>query len=229
MLDFIYAVDDGVTPLAVAASSELGKRIYAYTSRAEAAQAVRSRRHLISDQLNELAATKPGAHVLSLACGHLREAQLSSAVLQGRLGRYVAIDQDPESIALVEREMGHLGIETLAGSVRDILQGRFALNGFDFVYAAGLYDYLPTPVAQRLFERLFRMLNPGGRLLLANFIPNISNVGFMEAYLDWWLIYRTRAELLQVADTVPDKQLETMHIFMDENINIAFLEIERKG
>jgi hypothetical protein len=73
------------------------------------------------------------------------------------------------------------------------------------------------------------MLNPGGRLLLANFIPNISNVGFMEAFLDWWLIYRTRAELLQVADTVPDKQLETMHIFMDENINIAFLEIERKG
>jgi hypothetical protein len=56
-----------------------------------------------------------------------------------------------------------------------------------------------------------------------------TNVGFMEAFLDWWLIYRTRAELLQVADTVPDKQLETMHIFMDENINIAFLEIERKG
>src|ERR1700730_10251796 len=103
MLDFIYAVDDGVTPPAVAASSELGKRMYANTSRAEAAQAVRSRRHLISDQLNELAATKPGAHVLSLACGHLREAQLSSAVLQGQLGRYVAIDQDPESIALVER------------------------------------------------------------------------------------------------------------------------------
>jgi SAM-dependent methyltransferase len=229
MLDFIYAVDDGVTPPAVAASSELGKRIYAYTSRAEAAQAVRSRRHLISDQLNELAATKPGAHVLSLACGHLREAQLSSAVLQGQLGRYVAIDQDPESIALVEREMGHLGIETLVGSVRDILQGRLALSDFDFVYAAGLYDYLPLPVAQRLSERLFRMLNPGGRLLLANFIPNISNVGFMEAFLDWWLIYRTRAELLQVADTVPDKQLETMHIFMDENINIAFLEIERKG
>jgi hypothetical protein len=51
----------------------------------------------------------------------------------------------------------------------------------------------------------------------------------MEAFLDWWLIYRTRAELLQVADTVPDKQIETMHISMDENINIAFLEIERKG
>ena len=31
MLDFIYAVDDGITPLAVAASSELGNRIYAYT------------------------------------------------------------------------------------------------------------------------------------------------------------------------------------------------------
>ncbi len=33
----------------------------------------------------------------------------------------------------------------------------------------------------------------------------------------------------KVADTVPDKQIETMHIFMDENINIGFLEIERKN
>ncbi len=229
MLDFIYAVEDGVTPPAVAASSELGRHIYTYTAHAEAAQAVRSRRRLINQQLNELAARKPGAHVLSLACGHLREAQHCSAVLQGQLGRYVAIDQDPESIALIEREMGHLGIETLAGSVRDILKGRIALSGFDYVYAAGLYDYLPTPVAQRLTERLFRMLNPGGRLLLANFIPNISNVGYMEAFLDWWLIYRTRAELLQVADTLPDKQIEAMRIFTEENINIAFLDIERRG
>jgi hypothetical protein len=33
-------------------------------------------------------------------------------------------------------------------------------------------------------------------LLINNYLPSLINAGYMEAFMDWWLIYRTEAELL---------------------------------
>ena len=38
-------------------------------------------------------------------------------------------------------------------------------------------------------------LAPGGRIVLANFAPNHLSIGWMEAVMDWQLIYRDEAEL----------------------------------
>ena len=228
MLDLIYAIEDGETLPALQRSSELGRRIYHATANVAAARAVRSRRWIIIDTLNELTARLARPHVLSLACGHLREARHCSALLQGRFGRFVAADQDQESLAVVEREVGDLGIEAVATSVRTILRGQVSLGSFDFIYASGLYDYLSQSVAQRLTEHLFAMLTPGGRLLLANFLPSSSSTAFMEAYMDWWLIYRTKAEMLDLVKTLPEEEMGHCHLFTEENENIVFLEVERR-
>ncbi len=228
MLDLLYAIEDGETLPALQRSSELGRRIYHATTNQAAARAVRSRRWIIIETLNELTARMAGPHVLSLACGHLREARHCSALLQGRFGRFVAADQDRESLAVVEREVGDLGVEAVATSVRTILKGPVSLGSFDFIYASGLYDYLSQAVAQRLTERLFAMLTPGGRLLLANFLPSSSSTAFMEAYMDWWLIYRTKAEMLNLVNTLPEEEMGYCHLFTEENENIVFLEVERR-
>jgi hypothetical protein len=192
LLDLIYAIEDGETLPALQRSSELGRRIYHATAHVAAARAVRARRWIIIERLNELTARLARPHVLSLACGHLREARHCSALFQNRFGRFVAADQDQESLAVVEREVGGVGVEALGTSVSTILRGQCSLGSFDFIYASGLYDYLAQAVAQRLTEHLFAMLTPGGRLLLANFLPGSSSTAFMEAYMDWWLIYRTK-------------------------------------
>lgn len=228
MLDLIYAVEDGVTLAEVEASTELGTRIYACTAHAEAAEAVRIRRRLIAERVNDLAAQRPRPTVLSVACGHLREAARCSAVREGRIGRYVALDQDADSLAVVKRELGPLGIEPLHASVRDVIVGRVVLAGFDLVYAAGLYGYLPTRVAQQLTRALFEALHPGGRLLIGNYLPNIATAGFMEAALDWWLTYRSKGELLQLTDTLPERELRHIQIFTDDLSNVGFVEVERK-
>ncbi len=229
MLDLVYAAEDDYQPPEIAQSTPLGQQIYRATLQAPAAQAVRNRRRILVEKLGELAERIPQPHVFSLACGHLREAQHSAVVREGRLGRYVAMDQDSESLAVVEHDSGPFGVEAVHGSVRDILRGRFDLGGFDFVYAAGLYDYLPTPLAQRLTEKLFAMLNPGGHLLLANYMPDIATGGYMEAFMDWWLIYRSGREILQLAETLSDHEIESLCLYPDATRNIGFLEITRRA
>src|SRR5262249_39920320 len=145
----------------------------------------------------------------------------------GRIGRYIALDQDADSLEVVSRELGPLGIEPLHASVRDVLAGRVALAGFDLVYAAGLYDYLPTPVAQKLTRALFDALHPGGSLLIGNFLPDIASAGYMEAIMDWWLIYRSRAELLQLTERLPEREIEHIRIFADDIANVGFVEVVR--
>lgn len=229
MLDLVYAAEDDYQPADIARSTALGQQIYSATLQMPASQAVRNRRHILVEKLDEAAERVNQPHVFSLACGHLREAQRSQAVREGRLGRYVAMDQDSESLAVVERESGPFGVEALHGSVRDILRGRFDLGGFDFVYAAGLYDYLSTPLAQRLTEKLFAMLNPGGHLLIPNYLPDIVGAGYMEAFMDWWLIYRSGREILQLAETLPERAIEAICVYPDATRNIGFLEITRKA
>ena len=228
MLDLVYAIEDGETLPVLRRSSELGRKIYRATANLAAARAVRSRRWIIIDTLNELAERMARPHVLSLACGHLREARRCSSLLQGRFGRFVAADQDRESLAVVEREVGKFGVEAVATSVRTLLKGQVSLGSFDFIYASGLYDYLPQAVAQRLTACLFAMITPGGRLLLANFLPSSSSTAFMEAYMNWWLIYRTKTEMLTLVNTLPEEEMGQCHLFTEENENIVFLEVERR-
>jgi hypothetical protein len=72
------------------------------------------------------------------------------------------------------------------------------------------------------------MLNPGGQLVITNYLPNLVDSGYMEAFMDWWLIYRTQEQLVQLAETISQEHIEAIRFFSEENQVIAFLEVERK-
>jgi extracellular factor (EF) 3-hydroxypalmitic acid methyl ester biosynthesis protein len=72
------------------------------------------------------------------------------------------------------------------------------------------------------------MLRPRGRLLLANFLPGVPDLGYMETYMAWHLIYRTRREMLDLALDIPQAALREVRIFAEENQNIMFLELTRE-
>ena len=114
--------------------------------------------------------------------------------MSGQIKEFVALDQDADSLAHVNRAYAGTGVRTVQASVKSILSGKIAFEGFDFVYAAGLYDYLAERVATRFTRLMFDMLAPGGRLLVANFAPVLPEVGYMETFMDWKLIYRTAEE-----------------------------------
>ena len=76
---------------------------------------------------------------------------------------------------------------------------------YDFVYCAGLFDYLPDPTCKQLMNIFYAFLAPGGLLVTTN-VNDALNASrpfrySMEYILDWNLIYRSRNQMVEL---VPD-------------------------
>ena len=223
LLDYIYRKRD-----ASAAITAEGADIMRFTVNSPAPRAVRYRRKFLAQLIDETAASHSGARILSIAAGHLREVELSTALRDGRIGEIIAFDQDAESLKVIECDYGHLPIRTLQGNVRHLLAGKTGMGHFHLVYAAGLFDYLDDSVATRLVERMWAMAHPGGRVMIANFLPDIPDAGYMEAFMDWWLIYREERQVRALFSTIPPAQIAELKVDFDPGRNICFI-VARKA
>jgi extracellular factor (EF) 3-hydroxypalmitic acid methyl ester biosynthesis protein len=223
ILDFIY----GQLPV-TQEEYGIGAQLYhQWEYQTPSCRSVRARRDLLAARVDALAERINSPKILSVACGHLREAQLARAVKEGRVGEYVGLDQDEDSLAVVHAEQQAHAVKAVKGSVRSLLTGRHDFSEFDLVYSAGLYDYLAEPVAIRLTQTLFRYLRAGGSLLIANFAPELCDIAYLEAFMDWRLIYRSEAEVERFASAIPPREISAIKTFREENGNIVFLEIVR--
>lgn len=225
LIDMIYGLEEMWTP---PVTSLMGSQIFEYTTRAPAPEGVRARRAFVAAMIDRLARRNRFPSILSLAAGHMREALLSAAFKRRRLGRVVALDSDPLSMQLVEREYGCFGVETEVQSIRKLFCRKVNLGTFDFVYSTGLFDYLNEDSSRRLATIMFEMLNPGGRLLVANFLPGIRDIGYMEVFMDWNLIFRTRHEMMNMTMDIPQEEIRGIRVFAEENQNIIFLEVTKR-
>lgn len=223
LLDFIY----GNVRLP-GDTSRLGAEVYEYLSQTPECRSVRARRDLIASMIDEIAVRIEKPRVLSVACGHLREAHRSKAVSDGRVGEYIGLDSDPATLAVVQGDLSSKGIKAFRCSVKSLLKGNYVFADFDLVYSLGLYDYLAQPVATELTSLIFRMLRTGGKLLIANFAPGLRDVGYMETFMDWWLAYRGEVELEDTASGIPPDQIREKRTFSDQRRNIVFFEVTKR-
>jgi extracellular factor (EF) 3-hydroxypalmitic acid methyl ester biosynthesis protein len=224
LLDYLYGLSGPP-----AGTSPLGASIFKHMVAQQGGLSVRSRGEILADLIDETAALFKSPRILSIACGHLREGLLSSALKEGRLGELVALDQDTRSLAEVERVFAGTAVRTVQYSVRDILAGKARFDGYHFVYAAGLYDYLTERVAARLTHIMFDMLGPGGRLLVANFAPRLPEVAYMETFMDWTLIYRTPEQMATLSDNICGDDWKSHRLFWDAHGNIIFLDVVKRN
>ncbi|NEQ64684.1 MAG: class I SAM-dependent methyltransferase [Symploca sp. SIO2D2] len=224
LLDFIY----GFKQLS-SNSNALGRNILEYCVNSPISISVRARRDMLAKMIDGVAsgATRP-VEILSIACGHLREAQKSIAIREGSIGKLIAFDQDPVSLELINHELANSSIQTLRGSVTALIRQKQSFKNLDLVYAAGLYDYLSQPFATRLTKIMFDMLRSGGKLLIANFIPNMIEVGYMETFMQWYLIYRTESQLEDVAKEISETEIANKRTFLTNNRNLVFLELVKE-
>jgi extracellular factor (EF) 3-hydroxypalmitic acid methyl ester biosynthesis protein len=106
---------------------------------------------------------------------------------------------------------------------------RSSKEHYDFVYCAGVFDYLSDQVCQRLMNVFYDMVAPGG-LLLATNVSDVMNGSHpfrysMEYILDWHLIYRQGQELAVLA---PGKAPPDSIATIAENASVnMFVEVRK--
>ena len=225
MMDYIYGL--GEAGPAAHDATPLGRAIFRYMDTRPSARAVRFRRRLIAALIDSVP-SRGGSGVFALAAGHLREIEISEAIRDGQIRDFVAVDQDEYSLGVVSRDYSGLGVKAIPGSVRQILSGKLDPGCFDFVYAAGLFDYLNASTAIALARRMFEMTRPGGLTLIPNFLAGARDRGYMESFMDWHLIYRDHPDMQALADALPSTDVAECRVFDDPDDTITFLLVTKK-
>jgi extracellular factor (EF) 3-hydroxypalmitic acid methyl ester biosynthesis protein len=220
LIDYLYSESAGQL-------EPPGSLIYHFMYQQPSPRSVRERRQLLAREIEFAAERVRMPRMLSVACGHLREAEHAPAVAEKRVGELIAFDQDPLSLAEVARQHPGGPVRTVCGSVRSILLGRTRFDSMDLVYSAGLYDYLAEGTAQRLTRLLFGMLRPGGRLVVGNF-ANCPEAGYLEAFMDWWLVYRDEAQVQAFTAEIAPEQIASQEMFRDSEQNVIYLVLTRR-
>lgn len=227
MLDYVYGHPD--VQSSVGEMDVLARSVHSYTAGlSPPARAVRWRRDWVATQIENLAAKLTHPRIFALACGHLREAEALHPSVYAAIGNWVAADQDEDSLVRLRHRHDGAAIQPRKMSVRDVLATGSTDPCFDLVYALGLYDYLDDRVAARLTGALWRLVSPGGRLILTNFAQGSRGAGYMEAFMDWWLIYRTDDELLKLSSEVRESEIAAVNSLTDPFAAVHYVEITRK-
>lgn len=214
MLDMLY----GQTTKSL---SPVGAAVFRATTQALSGDAVRERRVRMGSAMDALARLIDRPAVVSVACGHARELERSAAFAAGAV-EVTCFDQDADSLAVVARD--YPSALRVQGSVKHLLSGRAVLPSADLVTCAGLFDYLADDVASALLTRFIDAAKPGGRILVANFASDSTDRGYMEAFMNWWLIYRSESELLGL---VKNHGLQSVHTYRDQSGRVIYLDIVR--
>ena len=94
----------------------------------------------------------------------------AAADLAGSSGQVIGLDSSPEMVIHAQR----LGGDSRVG---DVARPPFSDNSFDVVVSALALHHVEPEDRDAVFAQAFRMLIPGGRLLVAEFAPPFGRLG----------------------------------------------------
>ena len=210
MMDYLYYRKPPASAL------PLNQKLLARTTVLPNSVSIADHRHRIAQPIDRAANEKyRPVRVLAVASGHLREAELSTALCRGAVSEIVALDQDLRSLEVVQKDYARLPIKCAPQSIQRLLVPRPDLGKFDVIYSAGVYNYLPDALAWRLTSSLFDRLHSGGSFLASNFVPTNTNRAFMESFMDWHVITRDERQLMELVSELLAVQIWERSIFTD--------------
>jgi ubiquinone/menaquinone biosynthesis C-methylase UbiE len=121
----------------------------------------------------QLAQIKPGDSVLDVGCGP-GSVTIPAKMAAGAKGQVAGIDPSPEMISVARRNAAHKGLE-IDFRVGVIEALPFPEASIDVVTSSLMIHHLPEDLQVKGLAEVYRVLKPGGRLLIADFMrPNTS-------------------------------------------------------
>lgn len=130
-----------------------------------------------------LGAVNPGDHVLDVGCGAGVDTILAG-MMTGPDGRAVGIDGVPEMLERAAKNAGQVHLKHVAFQKADAAALPFDDAEFDVVISNGVFNLVPDK--QAALKEVFRVLKPGGRLMIADQITAGPVAKDLKARVDSW-------------------------------------------
>lgn len=194
---------------------------------------------IIDESLRGVREGRP-TRIFNLACGPAWE-------LQGVLSQpervpnteFTLLDFNEETLQYTQGVMsgiqkripGNVRIHYIKKSVHHLLMesGRSRESDrhgkYDFVYCAGLFDYLSDQVCHRLLNLMYDWVAPGGLVIATNVEPSNPLKHGMDHLLEWHLTYRRASEFKELAPKPAHP--DDVRVFSDETGVNVFLEVRK--
>ncbi len=134
-----------------------------------------NREHALREETIRLAQIDPGATVLDVGCG-TGTLTLRAKTAAGSTGRVCGVDAAPEMIAQARKKAQKAGtqVEFQVGVIEAL---EFADGTFDRVLSSLMIHHLPPDLPRRALVEVYRVLKPGGQLLIVDFDASVPRSG----------------------------------------------------
>lgn len=204
------------------------------------AEGHRNRVIILQEKLTELLKTAISENrkikILNIACGPAMEIQrfLKDETIGDHI-QFDLLDFNDETLAYIKANIDkvlastkdnvnvnyiHKSVHTL---LKEVSKSDIETEDYyDFVYCAGLFDYLSDKVCNRLMRLFWKQVKPDGEMMVTN-VHSSNPVKFgMEYLMEWHLIYRDEKGMLNL---LPDHGEQ--EVYTDKSGINVFLEIKK--
>ena len=219
LIDFIYRLSTFSNR-----TSAIGRKLFTTNTSSSSTESVRWRATHLADLIDETYETKgEKIKVLSVASGRCRELAYVEDT-EMKIERFICLDQDEKSNEIVRKNYPHDFLYVLDESIMFLLKEGLGEQKFDFIYSAGLFDYLEKKLAARLIQKMYKNLDEKGHMLIPNFAPGLFEQGYMETFMDWKLIYRTEEEMMELAELAGIEEGK-VSLYRDPMFNVIYMKM----
>lgn len=174
----------------------------------------------------DLSLLNPGDRILDVGCG-TGGVTIPAKLRVGAGGEAAGIDPAPEMIAVAGRKAGRMGLE-IDFRVGVIESLPYTDASFDVVTSSLMMHHLPPALQSRGLAEIYRVLKPGGRLLIADLMK--PGGSFWKQFLaSLTLHHGLKFGLEDLDKMLASAGFSTVTQLPDRFLTIGFVRAEKAG
>lgn len=206
-----------------------------------AGKPVAARMRKLTEEIEKLIANRADQehfHVMSIGSGPAEELNRYFSRCGGKTPKGFSITLvDPEAEALeyaisniygaIRHGVSSVMVSGMHTSFTEMLRPKSTFRHLppqDFIYSAGLTDYLNTKLTRALVRKLYDHVKPGGTVLIGNINDAPDGMYWSaEHALDWTMYFRSKEEMEEIAEGMPGE----VNLSLDESGSYYLLTLTK--